>query len=281
MFFNPRQQPRLAKGEQLLSKGVKSRLSATRFVVPTPAVQLRGLARHAVPQIASSGAFPAKAKSAAGLPPPVYRPFPQATNAIAAQPNALRVATPGVPATVQQQRLPAMRVGGMPLSRSSVVQPAAAATIAGGIIIAAIAAGARFRKATTWFSLNRSSRRRISWFSKGIQQGIGVADKPASGAVCPACGKKAKAWQLDHINPWRQYVASALDPAVVTWDGTDIWVDINQVRALYNDPQNLWWICSGCNGKKSDYALDRWDASWGSRLTTRGRDLDLATHMDL
>ncbi|MFZ4409504.1 MAG: DUF4157 domain-containing protein [Paracraurococcus sp.] len=154
-------------------------------------------------------------------------------------------------------------------------------TIAEEIMDYARAAGARFRSALSWFSLNRSSRKRISWFSKGIQESIGVAPKPKSGDICPGCGQAASAWQLDHINPWRQFVAATVDPSEVQFDGTDIWIDINQVRALYNDPDNLKWFCRGCNGKKSDYTLDKWDASWASRLNTRGRDLDLPTFMGL
>lgn len=155
------------------------------------------------------------------------------------------------------------------------------ATIVESIMGAASAAGARFRSALTWFSLNRSSRKRITWFGKGIQAGIGVQAKPGNGDECPACHANKSTWELDHINPWRQFAAAALAPDQMDYDGTDIWVNINHVKALYNDPQNLWWICKGCNRKKSDAVLDSWDDGWAGNLGQRGRDLNLPDFLGL
>lgn len=155
------------------------------------------------------------------------------------------------------------------------------ATIVESIMSAASAAGARFRSALTWFSLNRSARARITWFGKGIQASIGVQAKPGNGDECPACHENKSVWELDHINPWRQFAAAALAPNQIDYDGTDIWVNINHVKALYNDPENLWWICKGCNRKKSDAVLDSWDDSWADNLAQRGRDLNLPAFLGL
>lgn len=149
-----------------------------------------------------------------------------------------------------------------------------AITIVDDIMDAASEAGARFG-ASTWFSLNRGPRKQITWFGKGIQAGIGVQAKPGAGDECPACHENKSVWELDHINPWRQFAAAALAPSQMKYDGTDIWVDINHIKALYNDPQNLWWICKGCNRKKSDAVLDSWNDDWKDDLHHRGRDLKL------
>lgn len=69
---------------------------------------------------------------------------------------------------------------------------------------------------------------------------------------CPTCGTDTP-FHLDHMNPWRPYVLFCLsEDEYDKSDGEHIWVSKNIVRALYNDPENLWWICSQCNHAKSD-----------------------------
>ena len=38
-----------------------------------------------------------------------------------------------------------------------------------------------------------------------------------------------------------------------------VWIAKKYGRALYNDPENLWWICASCNRKKTDFVYDSSD----------------------
>jgi hypothetical protein len=99
------------------------------------------------------------------------------------------------------------------------------------------------------FDLDTVPRKKFSWFSKRIQTQLGVDPKPKNGDKCRMCGKVAHSFQLDHMTPWRQYVAAWVAPEHVQVNG-EISGDV--IKALYNDPENLWWVCSSCNSSKTD-----------------------------
>ncbi|GLQ91203.1 hypothetical protein [Dyella acidisoli] len=107
--------------------------------------------------------------------------------------------------------------------------------------------GARFR--SNLVNLNTLERKKVSWLSKSILYKMGVPAKPKWGSICPSCGKKGDSFELDHMGPWRQYIAAVAGPHI-SKGGI---IKIRHVRMLYNDPHNLWWICKKCNGKKSDF----------------------------
>lgn len=75
---------------------------------------------------------------------------------------------------------------------------------------------------------------------------------------CPSCSHTG-VYQLDHMNPWRPYVIFMLGYSEFTQTPDHkLMVSKDIVRALYNDPENLWWICTHCNQVKSDqiYTID-------------------------
>jgi len=120
----------------------------------------------------------------------------------------------------------------------------------------ALASGARFR-ATEKVDLATVQRKAFAWFSRRIQDKLGVESKPAPNSVCPLCGLTKQAFQLDHMGPWRVYVAAAAGPHVQYDPASgEMLIDRDMVKVLYNDPANLWWICSDCNGTKSDRVYD-------------------------
>lgn len=125
--------------------------------------------------------------------------------------------------------------------------------------------GGRFRSSRV--RLRDLERKKVSWLSKKILTAMGVPPKPAAHSICPRCGRPAMCFELDHMGPWRQYVAAMAGPHIVNGE-----IKLSYVRALYNDPENLWWICKSCNGRKSDYISE--DGSFPTS-GTRGRDVDL------
>lgn len=127
--------------------------------------------------------------------------------------------------------------------------------------------GARFNNNST-VKLKALERKKVSWLSKSILCKIGVPARPMSGSICPSCGRAGSSFELDHMGPWRQYVAAMAGPHISS-SGK---IKMSVVRALYNDPENLWWICKRCNGGKSDFISED-----GSVPTSgvRGRDVDL------
>lgn len=84
---------------------------------------------------------------------------------------------------------------------------------------------------------------RPGWYGAGILSALGVPDPPA---VCPVCGSTGP-FQLDHMNPWRPYCAVSLGATTAPH---------YLVKAAYNDPDNLWWICQTCNSGKSNKVAD-------------------------
>lgn len=115
--------------------------------------------------------------------------------------------------------------------------------------------GARFPN-TDLVDLAEVSRKKFTWFSVKIQQGMGVPPKP-SNAQCPICKQVKLAFQLDHMGPWRTYVAALGGSHITLGPSGEYLIPRDIAKALYNDPQNLWWICSDCNGAKSDHAYDQ------------------------
>lgn len=87
-------------------------------------------------------------------------------------------------------------------------------------------------------------REDINWIQR-------VRRETTKSNVCPMCGKR-DTFQLDHMNPWRPYVIFMLGANEAAQSGNKLMVSKNIVRALYNDPDNLWWICTHCNSLKSD-----------------------------
>jgi hypothetical protein len=70
------------------------------------------------------------------------------------------------------------------------------------------------------------------------------------------CGANKDDFELDHMTPWRHYIAALISEEYVRTVKVGT-VSITQVRgdaakALYNDVENLWWICHDCNNPKSD-----------------------------
>jgi hypothetical protein len=100
-----------------------------------------------------------------------------------------------------------------------------------------------------WMDIDKVGRRKLAWFSRNIQNKLGVPDKPAAGSICQMCGKPGISFELDHMTPWRHYVAAFMSKKYINKDGA---IRGDAIKALYNDPENLWWICRNCNGPKSD-----------------------------
>lgn len=128
-------------------------------------------------------------------------------------------------------------------------------TIASNLKEEAVASGARFR-AVGKVDLATIKRSAFAWFSKAIQAKLGVETKPVAGSTCPICGQAKQAFQLDHQGPWRVYVAAAGGGHITKGPSGELLIDRDLVKVLYNDPQNLWWICEDCNQTKSDKVYD-------------------------
>lgn len=139
-------------------------------------------------------------------------------------------------------------------------------------------AGARLKHLDpTWVNLSTLERARLSWFSKDIQLELDFPERPQSGAQCVLCEKLAANFALDHMTPWRQYVAVMIDPDNIDKRADGIYVRMSVVKALYNDPQNLWWICSSCNSQKTDKLPETADhASGDFSKGTLGRNTALS-----
>lgn len=102
-------------------------------------------------------------------------------------------------------------------------------------------------------------RKKMTWYSMRILKELGVPDKPKGTAECPLCNKKKTQFALDHMAPWRTYVAvyTGNAPGGVKVAGKQILVPRQVIKALYNDPDNLWWICEDCNSAKTDKIYDK------------------------
>jgi len=135
----------------------------------------------------------------------------------------------------------------------------------------AILNGARFRS-TELVNLDDVSRSKFAWFSKRIREGLGVPAKPYN-EVCPICRQRKMVFELDHMGPWRTYVAALGGNHITIGPNGENLIRRDIVKALYNDPQNLWWICKSCNGSKSDHAYEQATITPGNIThgPTRGR----------
>lgn len=73
-----------------------------------------------------------------------------------------------------------------------------------------------------------------------------------SRSICGKCRTTTGPFELDHMSPWRPYVIAFLGPDEITQSDEELLVSKTIVRALYNDPENLWCLCQTCNREKSD-----------------------------
>lgn len=115
--------------------------------------------------------------------------------------------------------------------------------------------GGSFR-ATGKVDLLTVKRALLGWVSPSIQMKIGVEGKPKPGSLCPLCQKQKDKFELDHQGPWRVYVAATGGGNITLGPKGEMLIDRATLKALYNDPENLWWICHDCNSKKSDMVYD-------------------------
>ncbi|MCG8608867.1 DUF4157 domain-containing protein [bacterium] len=117
----------------------------------------------------------------------------------------------------------------------------------------ATTAGARLgQKSIQWVNIDTVKRSFLSWFSESIRTKMGIPQKPKPGSKCQMCGKVKHVFELDHMTPWRQYIAALSSSAYIKKIGGVTHVRADEAKALYNDPDNLWWICHDCNNPKSD-----------------------------
>lgn len=167
----------------------------------------------------------------------------------AAQPKKAPAPAPGLRAV--QAKLPVVppqRPGTDP--RHAVIQKA---SYAAEVLDEAKSSGARLdSKAGEWIDLDTVKRSYFSWFSQRIRERLGIAPRPANGSICPMCNKAGTNFELDHMTPWRHYIAALVGSGSVKKMGGTLMVRGDIARALYNDPENLWWICRDCNNPKSD-----------------------------
>ncbi len=138
-------------------------------------------------------------------------------------------------------------------------------------------AGAQLKNAKRYEVLIKNVHRdQFSWFGVGILRKLGISDRP-SNIKCPNCGFKKKEFQLDHDTPWRQYIMKFASENYMNKDNDGIWIRYDAAKALYNDPENLWWICKKCNQEKSDKI---WDGKSHIRDCMSGRKVTLKTSYD-
>jgi hypothetical protein len=117
----------------------------------------------------------------------------------------------------------------------------------------AVDAGARLgAREDQWIDLDTVSRKKLGWFGSTILKDLGIDEKPAPGSKCQNCGKVSSSFELDHMSPWRHYAAPFMTGEFIKKSGGKILVRADALKVLYNDPENLWWICRGCNNPKSD-----------------------------
>jgi len=207
--------------------------------------------RHFMPPPTKFDPLRAQAKAATraaprpAVPPPLA---PAVRRSVPPPPrSAFGLASAGAQAKPARPRWPAGAAPG-------VVQRASAGdskTIAEDIWESATDAGHSSTKEGELVDLVTLKRASLAFFSDSWMAEHGV-EKPDSGDACPNCGTATTAWELDHLNPWRPYVAALLGPTQYAKKGKQLLVSFELVRSLYNDPGNLWYICHTCNNAKSD-----------------------------
>jgi 5-methylcytosine-specific restriction endonuclease McrA len=210
--------------------------------------------RHFMPPPTKFDPLRAQAKTASraaprpAVPPPIAPaarrsvPPPQPRS-----PLGFRPAPAGAQAKPAQPRWP-------PGAAPGVVQRAApgdSKTIAEDLWESATSSGHSSSKEGEWVDLVTLKRSSLSFFSETELAKHGLT-KPASGAACPNCGTATTNWELDHLNPWRPYVAALLSEDQYKVVSKKLLVQFEHVRSLYSDPGNLWYICHTCNNAKSD-----------------------------
>ena len=83
-------------------------------------------------------------------------------------------------------------------------------------------------------------------------------NKPEPTGYCEneECGEETDSLEYDHMNPWRPYIASILGEHEYELDGNHMWCERERANQIYNDPENLWYLCTTCNKHKSDKVYD-------------------------
>jgi hypothetical protein len=244
--------PAPAPGPRPPAAHVQAALSAAQAKgVPAPAA--RPLAAHV--QAAVGAAQPKL-----GGPPSGARPVAQHVGAALAQVTQARMPGPfpGLkPLAAKIGAVAPTHPGPGVLQRAAA--PAAAAPAAAAPDYAEIKvgeakdSGARLAgKADEWIDLDSVKRTYFSWFSKKILSNLGVGPKPANGSICPMCGQAGSNFELDHMTPWRHYIAVFMSKGFIKTSGSTTLIRGDAAKTLYNDPNNLWWICHDCNNPKSD-----------------------------
>ena len=251
---------------------------------PVPPVQAKLSTALAKPQafkpygsriMPPPAALPVQAKLSSELPKQQY--LNRATlikPLIAPRPVGANKATPRTPSranfsTATIQNKPIHRH--VPLAATSLIQRANDPAYSRQVLDNSSDAGARMKALSkVHLNIDTVKRKKMSWFGKGILKALGVEEKPPVGAHCQKCGRSGSPFELDHMTPWRLYVAAMVDEDDLDGNG-NIRADV--VKALYNDPENLWWICRDCNNPKSDIVPETAAHAAGDFSSgTRGRN---------
>lgn len=207
--------------------------------------------RHFMPPPTKFDPLRAQAKAASGAaprasaPPPVMPPSRPGVPP-PPRPAAGPTSAPGMQAKPASQ---SWRAGTAP---RAVQRASDSKTIAEDIWESATDSGHSSTKEGEFVDLVTLKRSSLAFFSDSWMAEHGV-EKPAGTDACENCGKTTtQAWELDHLNPWRPYVAALLSEDQYKKIGKKLMVPFEYVRSLYNDPANLWYICHTCNSAKSD-----------------------------
>jgi hypothetical protein len=195
---------------------------------------------------------------------PTRQPAPHVQAALGAvQPKRAHAPTSGLRAV--QAKLPVappQRPNTVP--HRAVIQRASQPEYAVALVEESKDNGARLAsKEKEWIDLDSVKRTYFGWFSKKILQNLGVGARPASGSTCPMCNNAGASFELDHMTPWRHYIAAFSGRELVKKKKGTWLIRGDAAKALYNDPNNLWWICRDCNNPKSDIIPENKDHASG------------------
>lgn len=221
------------------------------------------VSRPVAPHVRDAVARPLQAKLQAP-PLSVRQPAPHVQAALAAvQPKKVPAPAPVLRAV--QAKLPvAPRQQPNAVPHRAVIQRASQPEYAVELVEESKDSGARLAgKEKKWIDLDSVSRKQFRWFSAKILKELGVPDKPSAGSTCQMCGKPGASFELDHMTPWRPYIAAFVGEETVKEVPGGLLVREDAAKALYNDPRNLWWICRKCNNPKSDIIPETADHASG------------------
>lgn len=94
--------------------------------------------------------------------------------------------------------------------------------------------------------------KKVSWLFKFILKSMGVFVKFMLGLICFVCGNLGVLFEFDYMGFWCQYVVVMV--GLYIFSGGIM--KMSYVWIFYNDLENFWWICCGCNLCKSDYIFE-------------------------